>query len=391
MFDIRQGKSLARHKQTGKQKKKFLRTANVLWGKVEVSELDEMDFSPAECEALALQSGDLLVCEGGDIGRTAIWHNELADCYYQNHLHRLRARDSRINPHFVMFWMQAAITQLRVYEGFGNKTTIPNLSRSRLSESAFPAPETSEQEKIAAVLRQIQKAVEVEDALVRNARDLKKSLLRRLFTHGLRGEPLKETEIGPVPESWEVSPIGGNCEIRTSAMNYGELLATAASEDGVLVHGVKVSDMNLPGNEIQFESANLVKRIPLLVSEKRTIPSKAIVFPKRGAAIATNKKRLTTTWTVLDPNLIAVVPGPEIVSGFLLNWFATLDLASITEPGRHLSSTKRTLRPYGFQNPRRTSSAKSPTSCKPSITRSTFTSRRSVRCKTSSRRCCTNS
>src|SRR5207249_11692404 len=42
-----------------------------------------------------------------------------------------------------------------------------------------------------------------EDAIVRNTRDLKKSLLRRLFTHGLRGEPLKETEIGPLPESWE--------------------------------------------------------------------------------------------------------------------------------------------------------------------------------------------
>ena len=47
-----------------------------------------------------------------------------------------------------------------------------------------------------------------EDAIARNARDLKKSILRRLFTHGLRGEPLKETEIGLVPQSWEVVPLG---------------------------------------------------------------------------------------------------------------------------------------------------------------------------------------
>jgi len=213
LFDIRQGKSLARHRQTGKQKKKFLRTANVLWGKLDLSELDEMDFSPAECEALALKLGDLLVCEGGDIGRTAVWRGESTDCYYQNHLHRLRAKDGRVNPHFVMFWMQAAITQLRVYEGFGNKTTIPNLSRSRLSEFMIPVPEESEQEKIAAVLWKIQKAVEIEDAIVRNARDLKKSLLRRLFTHGLRGEPLKETEIGPLPQTWEVVPLGDIAQI----------------------------------------------------------------------------------------------------------------------------------------------------------------------------------
>jgi type I restriction enzyme, S subunit len=68
-------------------------------------------------------------------------------------------------------------------------------------------PPLAEQEKIAAVLRKIQKAVEIEDAIVRNARDLKKSLLRRLFAHGLRGEPLKETEIGPLPKSWEIVPF----------------------------------------------------------------------------------------------------------------------------------------------------------------------------------------
>jgi type I restriction enzyme, S subunit len=226
LFDIRQGKSLARHKQTGKQKKKFLRTANVLWGKLDLSEVDEMDFSQSECEALALQPHDLLVCEGGDIGRTAVWRDELADCYYQNHLHRLRAKDGRVNPHFVMLWMQAAITQLRVYEGFGNKTTIPNLSRSRLSEFSLPLPPKSEQEKIAAVLWKIQKAVEIEDAIVRNARDLKKSLLSRLFTHGLRGEPLKETEMGPLPESWDVVVAESLFKLSSGKTRPREMTAT---------------------------------------------------------------------------------------------------------------------------------------------------------------------
>ncbi len=217
LFEIKQGKSLSRREQTGKQRKPFLRTANVLWGRLDLKDLDEMDFSPTECEALTLQSGDLLVCEGGDIGRTAVWRNELAECYYQNHLHRLRARNRRVNPYFMMFWMQAAITQLRVYEGFGNKTTIPNLSQSRLSQFVIPVPDYSEQTKIAAVLWKVQQAVETEAAIVRNARDLKKSLLRRLFTHGLRGESLKETELGPLPESWKVVQLA---EIR-EFLQYG--------------------------------------------------------------------------------------------------------------------------------------------------------------------------
>ena len=73
-----------------------------------------------------------------------------------------------------------------------------------LREQSIRYPEKSEQEKIAAVLWKIQRAVEIEDAIVRNARDLKKSLLQRLFTHGLRGEPLKETEIGRLAKNWEV-------------------------------------------------------------------------------------------------------------------------------------------------------------------------------------------
>lgn len=91
--------------------------------------------------------------------------------------------------------------------GLNSHSTVPGLNRESVYsiESAFP-PKT-EQEKIAAVLWKIQNAVEIEDAIVRGARDLKKSLLRRLFTHGLRGELLKETEIGPLPESWEVRSL----------------------------------------------------------------------------------------------------------------------------------------------------------------------------------------
>ena len=151
-FDVRQGKSLSAAKQTGLCTKPFLRTSNVLWGKLELAQLDQMDFTPKECEALALEPGDLLVCEGGDIGRTAIWKGEIQDCYYQNHLHRLRKRAGDVDPAFVMYWMQAAIKLWNRYEGHGNSTTIPNLSRSRLLEFEFAFPPLPEQRAIAGVL-----------------------------------------------------------------------------------------------------------------------------------------------------------------------------------------------------------------------------------------------
>lgn len=203
-FDIKQGKSISARKQTGKYLKPFLRTSNVFWGRLDLSHLDEMDFTDDECKALTLEYGDLLVCEGGDIGRTAIWRNEKPECYYQNHLHRMRIKDERIEPLFIMYWMQVALTQLGIYEGFGNKTTIPNLSSSRLREFIIPVPERNEQQKIAAVLLKIQKAIEIQESIIEKTRELKKSTLHHVFTHGLRGEKLKETEIGPMPESWEL-------------------------------------------------------------------------------------------------------------------------------------------------------------------------------------------
>ncbi|MBI4024010.1 MAG: restriction endonuclease subunit S [Verrucomicrobia bacterium] len=82
--------------------------------------------------------------------------------------------------------------------------SYPAVTDKDVLNQEIPLPPLPEQQRIAAVLWKIQKAVEIEDAIVRNARDLKKSLLRRLFTRGLRGEPQKETEIGPIPESWDI-------------------------------------------------------------------------------------------------------------------------------------------------------------------------------------------
>jgi type I restriction enzyme, S subunit len=208
VFHIKQGKSLARARQTGNEQRHFLRTSNVFWGRLKLDSLDSMAFTDKECSTLALEFGDLLVCEGGDIGRTAIWRGEIPDCLYQNHLHRLRRTDDNVFPLFVMFWLQAGMTQLNVYEGAGNKTTIPNLSRSRLAEFVIPLPPLPEQKKIAAVLLKLQQAISAQDKIIQSLRDLKKSTMHHLFTHGLRGEKTTMTEIGEIPVSWEVVKLG---------------------------------------------------------------------------------------------------------------------------------------------------------------------------------------
>ncbi len=212
LFAVQQGKQVSKKNRVGENQRPFLRTKNVFWGRLDLTNLDEMHFTETDEKRLVLQPDDLLVCEGGDIGRTAIWRGELARCYYQNHLHRARVRDEAANSEFALYWLWYAFEIGSVYFGRGNVTTIPNLSQSKLCELPLPVPPLPEQRKIAGVLGVVQRAIEQQERLLQLTAELKKTLLHQLFTQGLRGEPQKQTEIGPVPESWDVVRLRDLCD-----------------------------------------------------------------------------------------------------------------------------------------------------------------------------------
>ena len=187
IYGIQQGKALSGRKQkTGDETYPFLRTSNVYWGRTELATLDSMPFSAVEREKLRLRTNDLLICEGGDIGRTALWRDELADCFYQNHLFRVRAKTSNVEPAFHMYWMQAALTLLGLYGGAGNKTTIPNLSQSRLSSFLIPLPPLPEQRRIASILNTADAKIAEEEDRKTALDALFKSMLHQLMTGRIR-------------------------------------------------------------------------------------------------------------------------------------------------------------------------------------------------------------
>lgn len=175
--------------------------------------------------------------------------------------------------------------------------------------------------------------------------------MHKLFTEGLRNEPQKQTEIGLVPDSWETPTVGSVCSIKASAMSYKQLEDAPNVSNGVRVIGIKVSDMNLPGNEIELCSANLERRLTEKEALNRTVPKNSIIFPKRGAAIATNKKRLTIRQTVLDPNLIAVIPTKAVNQRYLFHWFSTFDLKKLGDPGPTPQLNKKDIAPLRFPMP----------------------------------------
>ena len=217
LFEIGAGKTMSSRAREGVDKVPFLRTSNVLWDRVDLSSVDEMAIPPHELPDKLLRPGDLLVCEGGEIGRAAVWHGQIERCSFQNHLHRLRPQGNDVDPRFYVYFLQSAFTQLGIFEGAGNKTTIPNISRTRLAALGVPHPPVEEQRAIVEALSAVRSSVEIHDRSASLAAELKQATMRRLFTRGLRDEPVKDSDIGLVPQSWDVVDFGS---VRES-LQYG--------------------------------------------------------------------------------------------------------------------------------------------------------------------------
>ncbi len=254
LFEIGAGKTMSAAARNGLDKTPFLRTSNVLWDEVDLSSIDEMSIPGHELPAKLLRQGDLLVCEGGEIGRAAIWNGEVETMSFQNHLHRLRPIDPNVEPHFYVFFLQSAFTQLGIFEGAGNKTTIPNLSRSRLAGLDVPQPPHDEQQAISAALGQVREAIKAQGRSVAVAQDLKRAAMQTLFTRGLRGEPQKETEIGPMPLGWGTSSLGALCESTDSV--------DLRSEGDRTIEYVDVSSISRDYLQIETTSQHILKEAP---------------------------------------------------------------------------------------------------------------------------------
>ena len=215
LFEIGAGKTMSAAARNGPDKTPFLRTSNVLWDEIELSSVDEMSIPEHELPAKLLRRGDLLVCEGGEIGRAAIWNGEVEPMSFQNHLHRLRPIADEVEPRFYVYFLQSAFTQLGLFEGAGNRTTIPNLSRSRLASLEVPHPPLDEQQIIVTALAQIRKAIKLQVQSVMLTRDLKRTAMQALLVRGIGSYAQKETEVGTASENWKRLPISAFGEIVT--------------------------------------------------------------------------------------------------------------------------------------------------------------------------------
>jgi type I restriction enzyme S subunit len=210
--DTQLGKMLNKGKQSGKYSKPYLRTDNVHWGRFDLSEIKEMDILPDEQDKYLATRGDLLMCEGGASGRTAIW-NEDYDISFQNHVHRIRPKNPQeISPKYLLYYFEWFIKN-----GYASDlikgVTISSLSQSGLRSIEVAYPPIDEQLKIVELLEDHLSRLDAALTDVKQAK-LKASQFRRsLLQAAFSGKFVQESGYGGV--NWAISELGELCTLIT--------------------------------------------------------------------------------------------------------------------------------------------------------------------------------
>lgn len=146
-FDVKLGKQLNPGRVDGSYLKPYLRNVNVQWDAIDTKDLLYMNFPPSERARYEVRPGDLLICEGGEPGRAAIWQGGLDEVYYQKALHRARSRGRSLTRW--LFYCLRAAAAADVFTSAGTTTTISHLTGEQLNSQRFPFPEASIQSRIA--------------------------------------------------------------------------------------------------------------------------------------------------------------------------------------------------------------------------------------------------
>ncbi|MGD0567071.1 MAG: restriction endonuclease subunit S [Candidatus Sulfotelmatobacter sp.] len=236
-FDIRLGKMLDAERNVGVPKP-YIGNKAVQWDRIDVSNLPTVPMSRSDIERFRLRKGDLLVCEGGEVGRAALWNAPIEECYYQKALHRLRPTrgfDSKLMVALLHQWSNRGLLA-----NYITQTSIAHLPREKFLEVPMPVPPSPEQRAIATVLSDVDGLLDLLDQLIAKKRDLEQAAMQQLLTGRTRlpgfhgewqvrrlGSEIADLEAGVSVNSVEddlQSGSGRLAVLKTSAVANGKFI-----------------------------------------------------------------------------------------------------------------------------------------------------------------------
>ena len=146
--EVRLGKMLDKKKHLAGKPFPYLRNVNVRWGHIETGDLLDMNFEEDELDRYGLVAGDVLVCEGGEPGRAAVWDGSIANLKYQKALHRVRFKVP-YEPLLLVYFLELLSSTGRLERRFTG-STIKHFTREAFVRLPVPMPPLEEQRSIVA-------------------------------------------------------------------------------------------------------------------------------------------------------------------------------------------------------------------------------------------------
>ncbi|EDP6911459.1 restriction endonuclease subunit S [Campylobacter upsaliensis] len=173
------GKMLCNEHQKGYSHCYYLKSKNLQWLNVEVSQIEKMWFSEYEKSLYRIKKDDLLVSEGGEVGKTCIWNNELAECYIQNSVHKITL--NKFNNAKFFLYLFFTYGKLGVFDSVVSRVSIAHLVLEKLINVDMVVPPLQEQKEIAAFLdskvAQIDSAIEKTKRQIELVKEYKNTLI----------------------------------------------------------------------------------------------------------------------------------------------------------------------------------------------------------------------
>jgi type I restriction enzyme S subunit len=259
------------------------------------------------------------------------------NAYVVSHLAIVDALPQFLDDDFLYHWL----CTLDMSQASQSEDGYPSLRLSDIAAFEIPLPPLAEQQRLVNRIESLTSRLEEARNARLSAADETANSFRSIIAAAFNSFNAAPTRrLGDIARI-----IGGN-----SIPEDGPRPASDIDRIGLM----KVSDMNTVGNETMLRSCRLeTTRVHAKEKRLRVVPAGAVVFPKRGGAIATNKKRTLAIPAALDPNMMGVFPmeGSGLSSEFLRWWFESIDLADLQEDGGIPQVNKKHLDPLEIPVP----------------------------------------
>lgn len=188
-------------------------------GIIDYSDVAYLDVEVRAFEKRKLYPGDIIIERSGGgpkqpVGRVVFFENSEENFSFSNFTSTIRCKDAnKIHPKFLHYCLLEFYFFQNIQRFQAQTTGLRNLDFSKYCETVqVPLLTITEQKKIAKVLDLMQSSILQQQQIINTVQQLKKNLLHKLFTEGVNNEPQKETEIGLIPESWEVAELHTVCD-----------------------------------------------------------------------------------------------------------------------------------------------------------------------------------